>query len=250
MNCIGCAMIRTACLFGCMMYGGAAFCQFNDSTHYLMSYAATGTINRATEGKSYVLNNAFSFEVNKKNMSLNSSNSWVYGETNDQLSINDFTSSLNFDVNRAVRTWYYWGLASYTTSYSLQINNQFQVGGGIGHNTIRKPNAELVISDGLLFESSNLYGTPEAAGTHVTVRNSLRIKYRWVIANVVVIDGMHFWQPSLTSLSNYIVRSANNLSITLNKWLSLTTSVAYNRYNQTNRENLLINFGVTFQKYF
>jgi len=224
--------------------------QFTDSTHYLMSLSATGTFNRATEGKSYVLNNALGFEVSKKNVSLNSSNSWVYGETNGQLSINDFSSSLNFDVNRALRTWYYWGLASYTTSYSLKINNQFQLGGGMGVNAIRKPNAELVISDGILFESSNLYQTAEAAGTYITARNSLRVKYRWVIANIVVIDGMHFWQPSLTSLSNYIVRSANNLSITLNKWLSLTTSVVYNRYNQTNRENLLINFGLTFQKYF
>lgn len=250
MNCIQFAMIRMACLLGCITMGGAAFSQFNDSTHYLLSYSATGTFNRATEGKSYVLNNALCFDINKKNMSLNSSNNWVYGENNGQLNLNDFSSALNFDINRALRTWYWWGLATYTTSYSLKINNQFQVGGGIGHNTIRTPNAELVISDGLLFESSNLYQTPETAGSHVTVRNSLRVKYRWVIANVVVIDGMHFWQPSLTSLSNYIVRSANNLSITLNKWLSLTTSVTYNRYNQTNRDNLLINFGATFQRYF
>lgn len=107
-----------------------------------------------------------------------------------------------------------------------------------------------MISDGILFESSNLYGDEAGKTAYITARNSLRIKYRWVIANIIVLDGTHFWQPSVTDLSNYIVRSSNNLSVTLNKWLSVTTSVAYNRYNQTNRENLLINFGLTFEKYF
>lgn len=243
-------MIKTGWLLCCLLNSCIVFSQFSDTTHYFVNYAATGTLNRATEGNSYILNNAFIFEISKKNVSLNTSNSWVYGESNDKLTNNDFSSSLNFDLYKAVRTWYYWGLASYTTSYSLNISNQFQTGGGIGHNTIRTKNAELVISDGILFESSNLYGPETGKLAYVTVRNSLRIKYRWVIANIIVLDGMHFWQPSVTDLSNYIVRSANNLSVTLNKWLSVTTSVAYNRYNQTNRENLLINFGLTFEKYF
>lgn len=250
MNCIGSLMIKTGYLLCFVCYSCISFSQFNDTTHYHLSYAATGTLNRATEGRSFVLNNALAFEISKKSISLNNSNSWVYGENNGQLSINDFSSSLNFDLYKAVRTWYYWGLAGYTTSFSLNINNQFQIGGGIGHNTIRKKNAELVISDGILFETSNLYDPEPGKTVYVTTRNSLRVKYRWVIANVIVLDGTHFWQPSITSLSNYIVRSSNNLSIMLNKWLSVTTSVAYNRYNQTDRENLLINFGLTFEKYF
>jgi hypothetical protein len=243
-------MIKAGWLLCYIFCSCIAFSQFSDTTHYYVNYAATGTLNKATEGRSYVLNNAFVFEISKKSMSLNTSNSWVYGENNGQLNINDFSSSLNFDLYKAVRTWYYWGLASYTTSYSLNISNQFQTGGGIGHNTIRKKNAELVISDGILFESSNLYGEEAGKTGQITVCNSLRVKYRWVIANIIVLDGTHFWQPSVTDLSNYIVRSSNNLSVTLNKWLSVTTSVAYNRYNRTNRENLLVNFGLTFEKYF
>jgi len=234
----------------CLLRAGTAFCQFNDSIHYRVSYAATGTINRATEGRSYVLNNAFNFDVNKKYMSLNNSNSWVYGEANGKKNLNDFSSSLNFDINRAIRTWYFWGLASYTTSYSLRIRGQFQAGGGIGHNTIRKPQAELVISDGILFERSNLYDAADEKKAAVLARNSLRIKYRFVIGKTVVIDGMHFWQPALSDFNDYIVRSTNGLSVNLNKWLSITTSLAYNRFNQTGRENLLINFGLTAQKYF
>lgn len=243
-------MKKKGSLLFCMLYCCTAYTQFNDSTYYHVSYAATGTYNKTDGNRSYIFNNALGFEINKKDVSFNSSNSWVYGESQTGVTNNDFSSSLNFDLFRTVRTWYYWGLASYTSSYSLDIHNQFQIGAGIGYNAIRKKNAELVISDGILFETSNLYNPLPGKTTYVTARNSLRIKYRWVILNSIVLDGMHFWQPALNSLSNYIVKSTGNLSVTLNKWLSLTTSVTYNRFNQTHRENLLINFGLTFQKYF
>lgn len=243
-------MKKAAYVTGCILYCCVAFAQFDDTTHHHISYGATGTINRANEGHSYVLNNALTFEISKKNISLNTSNNWVYGESQGQITNNDFSSALNFDLYKATRTWYYWGLASYTTSYSLNIGNQFQTGFGIGHNTIRKKNAELVISDGILFETSNLHIPEPDKDTYVTARHSLRIKYRWVIWNIVVLDGMHFWQPAFNSLSNYIIKSSNNLSVVLNKWLSLTTSLNYNRFNQTSRENMLINFGLTLERYF
>jgi hypothetical protein len=243
-------MKKTGSLLGCIIVYFTGYSQFNDTTHYYLNYAATGTLNKADNGHSYVLNNALTFEVNKKNVSFNSSSSYVYGESQSGVTNNDFTSSLNFDLYRAVRTWYYWGLASYTSSYSLNISNQFQTGAGIGYNTVRKSNAELVISDGILFETSNLYNPVPGKSVYVTARNSLRIKYRWVIKNLVTIDGMHFWQPALNDISNYIIRSTGNLSVSLYKWLSLTSSFNYNRFNETHRENLFINFGLTFQKYF
>jgi hypothetical protein len=101
-----------------------------------------------------------------------------------------------------------------------------------------------------LFETSNLYNPVPGKSVYVTARNSLRIKYRWVIKNLITVDGMHFWQPALNDISNYIIQSTGDLSVSLNKWLSLTSSVTYNRFNETHRENLLINFGLTFQKYF
>src|SRR5690242_17582644 len=115
-------MKKMGSLLGCILWGGIAFSQFNDSTHYHVNYAATGTINKAPEGNSYVLNNGFAFEVSKKAFSLNTTNSCVYGESDHHVTNNDFSSALNFDLYRAIRTWYYWGLASYTSSYSLNIN--------------------------------------------------------------------------------------------------------------------------------
>jgi len=36
----------------------------------------------------------------------------------------------------------------------------------------------------------------------------------------------------------------------MNKWLSLTTALNYNRVSRTDRENLLLSYGLSFQKFF
>lgn len=249
MNCIRLHMKRMATLLGCLLLYVTGWSQFNDSTHYHVNLAATGTINKTNDADSYILNNTLGFDINKKTISLNFYNNWIYGENLGVQTNNDFTSTLNFDLFRATRTLYYWGLASYTSSYSLKINNQFQTGAGIGVNAVRKKNAELVISDGILFESSNLYDGADKSN-YITARNSLRVKYHWVFWKTITLDGMHFWQPALNDISNYIVRSSNSLTVSLNKWLRIGTSLTYNKFSKTNSENMLINFGVTVDKYF
>lgn len=251
MNCIPLAMKKRGSLLGCMLlFCYVALAQFNDSTHYHVNYAATGTYNRANSAQSYVLNNGATFDVSKKNVSLNSYTNYIYGVNEGQETNNDFSSTLNFDLFRATRTWSYWGLASYATSYSLKINNQFQAGGGISYNGARSKTVEWSISDGILFETSNLYNQNPGKSTHTLARNSLRVKYHFVFFKNIILDGMHFWQPALNDISDYIVRSNNNLSVALNKWLRVTASLTYNRFNETNSENMLINFGLTVDKYF
>jgi len=122
--------------------------QFTDSTHHYIKYVATGIINRTNAAKSFVVNNALSFSISRKNVSFNSNGSYVYGKQDGRLTNNDLIAGFNFDLFKDTRKWYYWGLANYTSSYSLNINNQFQTGIGPGYNFINKKNAELVISDG------------------------------------------------------------------------------------------------------
>lgn len=88
-------------------------------------------INKTNDGRSYVLNNGLIFNINKKRTELSSNNSWIYGRQNDVLINNDFSSVLNFDLLQNVRRLYYWGLASFTTSYSLKIN--YSIPGRCGH---------------------------------------------------------------------------------------------------------------------
>lgn len=229
---------------------GYADAQFNDSTHYHVKYSTTGIINRTNDARSFVLNNVLGFQVNKDKLTINSSNAWVYGRQGSRLTNNDFSTALNVDYLKNRQRLYYWGLVTFTTSYSLKINHQLQGGAGIGYNFLNKEQAELVVSDGLLYETSDLTLPQGDHDRYQTVRNSLRIKYRWAINNLVVLDGVHFWQPSLERFDDYIIRSNSALSIKLRKWLSLTTALIYNKLSRTNRENLLVNFGLSAEKYF
>ena len=224
--------------------------QFNDSTHYNLRYGATGVFNKTNDGRSYVFNNAVSFTMNKKKIALNSTNSWIYGKAGAGLTNNDFSSGLNFDVLKNLQQLYYWGLATYSTSYSLKINHQFQGGVGVGYNIFNRPDLELVVSDGILYETSDLELSPQVRDRYNTFRNSFRIKYRIVIKDLIVLDGWNFWQPSFSAFNDYIVRSSNSLTVKLRKWLGITTAFSYNRLSRTNRENLLLNFGLTAETYF
>jgi len=224
--------------------------QFSDSAHHYIKYAATGIINRTNAARSFVVNNALSFSISRKNVSFNSNGSYIYGEQDSKLTNNDFIAGFNFDLFKTTRKWYYWGLANYTSSYSLNVNNQFQTGVGPGYNFINKKEAELVISDGILFEASDLQIDSTHKEIYNTFRNSLRIKHRWVISNMLSWDGTHFWQPSLSHFDDYILKLSTSLNIRLRKWLSISSALTYNKITRTNRENLLITFGLTVENYF
>ncbi|MBS1577728.1 MAG: DUF481 domain-containing protein [Bacteroidetes bacterium] len=233
-----------------LMIINTCYSQFNDSTHYHIKYLATGIINKTNQSSSFVLNNSFAFGVNHKKITVNTLNTWIYGQQNSRMSNNDFSSFFNFDYLKESRKIYYWGLTSFVTSYSLNINRQLQTGAGIGYNIINKKNAELVVSDGILYEASDLVKSDTVREKYQTVRNSLRIKHRWMITERVTMEGVHFWQPSFERFDDYIFRTDFSVVIKLRKWLSLTSMVTFNRISRTDRENLLINFGLIAENYF
>lgn len=226
------------------------FSQFSDSVNYYLKYAATGTYNKTNDGRSYIFNNGVSFTMNKKKATLNSSNSWIYGKSNTNLTNNDFSSALNFDLLKNLQRLYYWGLATYTTSYSLKINHQFQGGVGVGYNIFNRKDLELVVSNGILYETNNLELAPQVRDKYNTFRNSLRVKFHITIKDLIVLDTWDYWQPSLGNFDDYIIRSSSTLTFKLRKWLGITTSLNYNRLSRTNRDNLLLNFGLTAETYF
>ncbi|MBS1751469.1 MAG: DUF481 domain-containing protein [Bacteroidetes bacterium] len=244
---LACVVFCIVFLLGLMLNTKA---QFNDSIHHHIKYAATGIINRTKTARSFVVNNGVYFSMSKKNLSFNSNASYIYGRQGEKLTNNDFITGFNFDLYKNTRKLYYWGLANYTSSFSLNIINQFQAGIGPGYNLINNENGELVISDGILFEAGELQIDSINTKNYNTFRNSLRIKHRWVINNMLSWEGAHFWQPSLSQFDNYILRLSTNFNIKLQKWLSINAALTYNKITSTNRENLLITFGLTVEDYF
>lgn len=243
-------MKRIVTLLVALLTGISSFAQFSDSTHYYVKYASTGSINRTNDGNSYLLNNNIGFKVSKKKISFNTGGSYIYGKQNEKLTNNDVSAAADFNLYTDTAQIYYWGLANYDKSYSLKINNRFQGGLGIGYDLIHKPNAVLNFTDGILFEASDLFLHDTIPDIYKTVRNSFRIQYKWVIKNMIVLEGSNYMQNSLIHSNDFIIRCTNSMSVKLRSWLSLTAAFTYNKLNRTDRENLLINYGVTVEKFF
>lgn len=236
-------------LMYCLSGMETCIAQFNDSVHHNFGYSATGIINQTNDGNSFVLNNNAKFNVHKKNKYFNSSAGWVYGKQNAVLTNNDITAVMDFNIYGKLPRLYYWGLAGYDKSYSLKINDRFQGGVGLGYNLLDKKTSAIVISDGILYEYSDLEDSI-AHDTYHTFRNSFRLKYHFVFNTFIVLDGTHFWQPSLSDGNDYILKSVNSLSLKLRKWLNLTSSLIYNKVNRTQSKNLLFTIGLSADYYF
>ncbi len=226
--------------------------QFNDSVHHQIGANLSGTLNRSPTAQTYLLNNGFRYSLNKKKTQLNFSNAWVYGENSGKLTNNDYNASLDFNIFRDNRSRLnYWGLAGYTTSYSLKIRNQLQTGLGAAYKLIDKEGvAMLRISDGILYEANSLLVNEDEKENYSTLRNSLRVQLRLYYKKILTFESTGFWQPSLQHKNDYIVNTQLALNIKLLQWLSLSTRYNYNRISRTQKENMLFTYGVVIDHYF
>lgn len=227
------------------------FSQFNDSTKYYINFASSGSINKTQDGSSYLLNNGFQFQVRKEAIESNFYSNWIYGKQNQKLSNNDFSTTLDFNIyNRKASNLYYWGLANYNTSYSLKINNQLLTGVGLAYNIINKNNQKLNISDGILFDRSDIMLADSTQEIYSTWRNSFRLSFKFVINKIFTLQSTSFIQNSLDKKADYIIKSNNGLSIKLTNWLSFETKYTFNKISRTKRENQLFSYGLKLEKYF
>jgi hypothetical protein len=224
----------------------AVCAQFNDTTHYHVTMASAGSINKTDANTAYLLNNSLNLGIKKKDVYLSASNSWIYGKQNSTLTNNDFSSTLFVNLYKTFPHFYYWGLANYNTSYSLKLSNQLLAGAGIAYNILDKDNLRLNLSDGVLFDQSSLL----ANKTYHTYRNSFRLLFHMQVKDVLTFDSNNFLQSSFSDQNDYIVRSTTTLGLKLRKWISLTTSLDYNKLNITASQNLNFTYGLTLDKYF
>jgi hypothetical protein len=236
-------------VFFCCKQGVA---QFNDSTHYYARFASTGVINKTDGANSYVWSNFATYNIDKRKYFLNTAASYIYGENDGGLTNNDFATTASFDFLKRQRRLYYWALVNYDKSYSLEITNRLQAGAGLAYKFIKDSTGrqEFTLSDGFLYETSNLVDSKLGKDVYQTIRNSFRIRYHFIVKDILVIDGNNFFQPSIVDISDYAIRATNTLSVKVYKILSITAAQTYNKVSRTDRENLLLTFGVTVDKYF
>lgn len=227
-----------------------AFSQFNDTTHYYVAFNGTGNINKTNTGDSYVLNNGLKFSVREKRVILNFSSGWLYGRQDQKLTNNDYSTSLDFNLNQKKTGFYYWGLGNYTTSYSLKIINQMQTGLGVAYTFFDDGKNQMNLSNGILYETNKIRLTDSTTLNYQTYRNSLRLYFKFTLGNAIVFDGIGFLQNSLNYKDDYIIKANSSLSFKINKWLSLSTMARFNKIEKTDRQNLLLSYGLKAERYF
>jgi hypothetical protein len=241
------------CLFltlSFLLSGTIAQAQFTDSITQHLQFSASGNLNRSNNTTAYLLTNAARYSIRNKRTTLNTGATWLYGQLGSRLTNNDFTTTTDFNLYRDSSKLYYWALANFTSSYSLRIRNQVQAGVGAAYNFVNTSTAWLNLSEGILYEASNLATAEPAKNQYQTFRNSLRLAYKLVVKNTVTFQGTNFWQPALGNGEDYTIRASNSIGVKLNTWISLATTLSYNRFNRTGAENLLFTYGLVLEKYF
>jgi hypothetical protein len=224
--------------------------QYNDTVNFNLHVSSTGTLNKTATSNAYVLSNALNFGVRRRDLSFNMHNSWLYGEQERKLTNNDVNSNLNVNLFKTLPRFYYWGLGTFTSSVSLKINNQYQAGLGIAYSFVDKSDAFFNLSDGVLYEYSDIVKADSSRDLYNTFRNSFRVSYKYVIRKLIVFNGAAYFQNSLSVSNDYIIKTDIGLGIKVVKWLTFSANFKYNRFNRTARENMLVHYGLTIDQYF
>jgi len=227
-----------------------AVAQFNDTTYYHVMFSPSGSINRTNDGTAYLSNNLLKFNIKKKDVVLNFTNTFVYGKQNKTLTNNDRSHQLDLDLFKTFPHFFYWGLVNYNKSYSLKINSQLLAGAGIAYSFVDTKNAYINVSDGLLYDQSDLMLPGGVQDVYHTYRNSVRLSLHFNINDLVVLNSVNFLQNSLDRGYDNIIRSTTDLSLKINKWLGLTTALNYARQNRTKSQSTLFTYGLAFEQYF
>jgi hypothetical protein len=224
--------------------------QFTDSARHFVGYSGTGIINNTETSHSHVFRNVFQAGFNYGSTSGNAMFGWVYGKLNKVRSNNDFESAVDIDYRIDSSKFKVWVLGTYDKSLSLKINQRLQAGSGVSYDVYRKGNNRLNISDGILYESSDLLLPGDVNDIYHTWRNSFRVKYTVHVKQLLQLSGTHFLQNSLSDGSDYNIRSQSALSVKVFSFVSFTTAVTYNKINRLDRQNFLLTVGLAMQKYF
>lgn len=227
-----------------------AAAQYTDSTAYHINAVASGSVNITKELSNYLLNNALNFGIRKQAVSLNCANTWVYGSQNRNITNNDYTGTFNCNLYQGTGKFYYWALANYTTSLSLKVRGQYQVGAGAAYSFVDDKEYYFNISEGIIFEQSDIMKDDTTREVYSTFRNSLRLLFKYTFAHVVSISGTGYLQNSLQYAGDHIAKVNLAASLKLKKWLSFTAAMQYNKVSRTDRENFLFTYGITIDKYY
>jgi hypothetical protein len=245
-------MVRVVAMSACIVLLGSVrgAAQFNDSVFHYFGIFSTGSLNTTDNNSAYLLNNTLKLGTQKKRLSCNAAAIYTFGEQNNKRTNNDITASVAANLTSSQARFSYWSQANYTSSYSLKINNQYQAGLGGVFTLLDKKAAKLTVSEGFLYESNDIFKNEADRVVYSTVRNSVKLELSANMKDRVSLNGNIFYQNSFNDGQDYILKSNLTLVMKLYKWINITAAYNYNRINITKRENVLVTYGITMERYF
>lgn len=226
-----------------------------------LEVSASGSLNKTATDLINVYNTHIRYSYTLDKTEFNAQTKWIYGSKLAGISNNDVTITLDgnrfHDQKKHLNSWI---LGSFTSSYSLNIYSQLQAGVGLAYkfellkqDRIKKDEKEtpyqnlitLRVSNGIIYEHSNILNKESVQEMYYILRNSLRLQ---LVANMwhnVSLRGTYFWQPALNDIKDVNMIADVSLGIKLSNNIKFDTKFAYNYITRTAKENLIFTYGIS-----
>jgi hypothetical protein len=221
-----------------------------DSLPNYTSISSTGTYNKTTGTRSYLFSNNLDLKTRKKHTKTNLQLKWLYGMQQSDLTNNDLYAGFDLNLYSNHSAFYYWLLCSYNTSLSLKINNQFQSGAGLAYQLINRNQLQINISDGILYDYSDVDLDDTLRTIYHTPRNSFRFQIKLFLDKRFTLSSVSYIQHSFLNQKDVIIKNENNALFKLKEWISVNIKLQYDKMNRTEKESIFITYGLLLQKSF
>jgi hypothetical protein len=153
-------------------------------------------------------------------VSLATSPRYTYGKQNGILAEKDTYVDLFIDVYKQRRV-YSFGLATIEVSNLRGIDLRQLAGAGIGFRLRQTKAHSLVLTNAIIYESTDFRERPTISG----LRNSTRLKGKHTFfQDKIRLTHITFLQPSLNDISNVRWNTLITVELPLNKWISIRSS--------------------------
>ncbi len=218
--------------------------------YHTLRMAANGSMNITPADRVQLFTNQLIYAYSRDRLEFNSNSKWIYGSNLAGLTNNDFIGLVDgnyfHDSEKRLNSWI---LGSYTSSFSLNIFNEYQAGAGVAYKVLddRKNGfISLKLSNGFIWEESNFLNPEGVRDNYSIIRNSLRVQLKlFLLQRKISLESTTYWQPALNKAGDYNLRTANVLNIPVWQFFSLQTRWEYNYIARTEKENTLFNYGIS-----
>lgn len=233
-----------------------------DIKPHKIDLSATGSLNKTADDLINIYNTNLRYNYVIQNAEFNANTKWVYGSKSSGLSNNDVNVTVDGNLYHDQKKHFNsWVLGAFTSSYSLNIYSQFQAGAGLAYKIVfleKKQesikNADTVrytdilslrISDGIIYEQSNVINSEANQELYNVFRNSLRMQLVARAWNKVELRGTFFWQPNLQNITDRNILTDVSLGLKISNSIKFDTRFGYNFISRTAKENLTFTYGIS-----